>query len=159
MASLWPQGLVYTGSFSQVLVPGFRLGCVVAPTPLMAKLVQAKQAADLHSPTFNQHVVRKLLSDRLLDAHLPRLRAHYRAQAQALYAALTQYLQPLGVCWNQPAGGMFVWLQLPEQHNAQALLTRALSQGVAFVPDQAIFHIPQRTEQRLLASELLHHAM
>ena len=46
MASLWPQGLVYTGSFSQVLVPGFRLGCVVAATPLMAKLVQAKQAAN-----------------------------------------------------------------------------------------------------------------
>ena len=150
MSSLWPEGVAYTGSFSKVLVPGFRLGYVVAPPPLMAKLVQAKQAADLHSPTFNQHVVLKLLSDGLLDAHLPSLRAHYRAQAQALHAALTQHLQPLGVCWNQPAGGMFVWLQLPQRLSAQQLLSHALAQDVAFVPGQAFFTAPSEADKACL---------
>jgi 2-aminoadipate transaminase len=142
MASLWPQGVVYTGSFSKVLAPGFRLGYVVAPPALMAKLVQAKQAADLHSPTFNQQVVLKVLSDGLLDAHLPMLRARYQTQALALHAALTQHLQPLGVRWNQAAGGMFLWLQLPHALNAQQLLPRALAEGVAFVPGQAFYTSP-----------------
>ena len=95
-------------------------------------------------------MVRKLLSDRLLDAHLPRLRAHYRAQAQALYAALTQHLQPLGVCWNQPAEGMFLWLQLPQRMSAQQLLSHALAQGVAFVPGQAFFTAPSEADKACL---------
>ena len=142
MASLWPEGVVYTGSFSKVLVPGFRLGYIVAPSVLMTKLVQAKQAADLHSPSFNQHVVLKVLQDGLLGAHLPSLRQRYSAQAQALHAALTRHIQPLGGRWNQPAGGMFLWLQLPDGISAQTLLPQALAHGVAFVPGQAFYPAP-----------------
>ncbi len=134
----WPEGVIYLGSFSKILAPGLRLGYLVAPPALYPKLLQAKQAADLHTPGFNQRVVVEVIKDGFLDRHVPTIRARYKAQRDAMMAALTQHMAGLDVRWNAPVGGMFVWLRLPDDGkgglDAQALLPKAVEAGMAFVP-------------------------
>ena len=131
--SLAPERTVYMGSFSKVLAPGLRLGYVIAPPALRAKLVQAKQATDLHTATLSQMAVYDVVKDGFLDTHIPTIRKLYREQCTAMLAALTHYM-PEGVRWNTPRGGMFLWAELPKGIDATAVLARAVEQNVAFVP-------------------------
>ena len=142
-----PEGCVYLGSFSKVLAPGLRLGFLVAPQALYPKLLQAKQAADLHSPSFNQRMVAEVMKDGFLDRHVPTIRALYKSQRNAMLAALEREMAGLDVQWNTPAGGMFLWARLPVGVDAVELLPRAVDKGVAFVPGSAFFadHADPRT--------------
>ena len=137
-----PDGCIYLGSFSKVLAPGLRLGFLVAPKPLYPKLLQAKQAADLHSPGFNQRMIAEVMKDGFLDRHVPTIRALYKAQRDAMLAALKREMADLDVQWNTPDGGMFLWLRLPHGVDATQLLPRAVDKGVAFVPGAAFFAGP-----------------
>ena len=129
-----PDGCIYMGSFSKVLAPGLRLGFLVAPKAIYPKLLQAKQAADLHTPGFNQRVVAEVIKDGFLDRHVPTIRALYQQQRDTMLAALAHEMAGLDVQWTRPAGGMFLWVRLPEGVNAQALLPEAVERNVAFVP-------------------------
>jgi 2-aminoadipate transaminase len=129
-----PDGCIYLGSFSKVLSPGLRLGYLIAPAAVAPKLLQAKQAADLHTPGFNQRIVAEVLRDGFLQRHVPTIRDLYRRQRDAMLAALTRELAALGVSWNSPQGGMFLWARLPEGLDAAQLLPLAVARGVAFVP-------------------------
>lgn len=133
-----PDGCVYLGSFSKVLAPGLRLGFLVAPKGIYPKLLQAKQAADLHSPSFNQRMVSEVMQGGFLDRHVPTIRALYKAQRDAMLEALQREM-PRGVQWNSPDGGMFLWAQLPPGLNAVDLLPSAVDAGVAFVPGAAFY--------------------
>jgi 2-aminoadipate transaminase len=134
-----PDGCIYLGSFSKVLAPGLRLGFLVAPAPMYPKLLQAKQAADLHSPGFNQRMVAEVMKDGFLDRHVPTIRALYKSQRDAMLAALKREMAGLDVQWNSPVGGMFLWVRLPAGVDAIELLPRAVDKGVAFVPGSAFF--------------------
>src|SRR5438105_468306 len=134
-----PEGCVYLGSFSKVLAPGLRLGFVVAPKAVYPQLLQAKQAADLHSPGFNQRMVSEVMRDGFLDRHVPTIRALYKSQRDAMLAALKREMQGLDVQWNTPDGGMFLWARLPQGMSAIELLPKAVDQGVAFVPGAAFY--------------------
>jgi 2-aminoadipate transaminase len=138
LASRWPEGTVYLGSFSKVLAPGLRLGYVIAPPAMMPKLLQAKQAADLHTPGFNQRVVHEVIRDGFLRDHVPTIRARYKQQRDAMRAALEAHLPP-GCRWNVPSGGMFFWVDLPAGVDATALLPKAVDLGMAYVPGAAFF--------------------
>ena len=138
LAAHAPDQVLYLGSFSKVLAPGLRLGYVVAPKPLYPKLLQAKQAADLHTPGFNQRVVYEVIKDGFLDRHVPTIRARYKAQRDAMKAALEQHL-PAGCRWQLPEGGMFFWVELPEGLDTLALLPKAVEAGVAYVPGAAFY--------------------
>jgi 2-aminoadipate transaminase len=142
-----PDGCIYLGSFSKVLAPGLRLGYVIAPKAIMPKLLQAKQAADLHSPSFNQRMVSEVLKDGFIDRHVPTIRALYKAQCHAMLDALSKEMAGLDVQWNSPDGGMFLWVRLPEGMNAVELLPKAVDKGVAFVPGAAFYadHADPRT--------------
>ncbi len=129
---------IYLGSFSKVLAPGLRLGYVVAPRVLYPKLLQAKQAADLHTPGFNQRVVYEVIKDGFLRDHVPTIRARYKLQRDAMAAALKTHM-PAGCRWNTPAGGMFFWLNLPPHIDATALLPQAVAAGMAYVPGTTFF--------------------
>jgi 2-aminoadipate transaminase len=130
---------VYLGSFSKVLAPGLRLGFLVAPPALFPKLLQAKQAADLHSPSFNQRMAAEVMKDGFLERHIPTIRALYKSQRDAMLAALGREMKGLDVTWNSPAGGMFLWARLPEGVDAVELLPRAVDRNVAFVPGAAFY--------------------
>ena len=134
LAARNPDGCVYLGSFSKVLAPGLRLGFMVAPRMLYPKLLQAKQAADLHSPGFNQRMVAEVMKDGFLDRHVPTIRALYKSQRDAMVAALQREMRGLDVRWNSPDGGMFLWARLPQGMDATELLPKAVDKGVAFVP-------------------------
>ncbi|WOB08077.1 PLP-dependent aminotransferase family protein [Piscinibacter gummiphilus] len=138
LASRWAEGTVYLGSFSKVLAPGLRLGYVIAPKPLFPKLLQAKQAADLHTPGFNQRVVHEVIRGGFLHQHVPTIRARYKAQRDAMAASLQAHL-PASCHWNTPQGGMFFWLTLPDGVDATALLPKAVALGMAYVPGAAFF--------------------
>ena len=138
LASRWSEGSVYLGSFSKVLAPGLRLGYVIAPHALMPKLLQAKQAADLHTPGFNQRVVYEVIRNGFLDHHVPTIRTRYKAQRDAMRAALEAHM-PKGCRWAVPSGGMFFWIELPEGVDAAALLPKAVALGMAYVPGAAFF--------------------
>jgi 2-aminoadipate transaminase len=129
-----PEGCIYLGSFSKVLAPGLRLGFIVAPKAVHPKLLQAKQAADLHSPGFNQRMVAEVMKDGFLDRHVPTIRALYKSQRDAMLVALKREMQGLDVQWNTPGGGMFLWARLPQGMSAIELLPKAVDKGVAFVP-------------------------
>jgi 2-aminoadipate transaminase len=140
---------VYLGSFSKVLAPGLRLGYIVAPKRLYPKLLQAKQAADLHTPGFNQRVVHEVIKDGFLNQHVPTIRARYREQRDAMAAALARHM-PEGTEWQLPHGGMFFWLRLPEGCDAMGLLPTAVAAGVAYVPGAAFYaHAPDPRTLRL----------
>jgi 2-aminoadipate transaminase len=135
-----PEGCVYLGSFSKVLAPGLRLGFMVLPKALYPKILQAKQAADLHTPSFNQRIASEVMQGNFLDRHVPVIRALYKSQRDAMLAALSREMpvtpgdEDASVTWNSPAGGMFLWVRLPVGMNAVALLPKAVDKNVAFVP-------------------------
>ncbi len=149
ISALAGDGAIYLGSFSKVLAPGLRLGYVVAPPALLPKLLQAKQAADLHTPGFNQRVAHEVIRNGFLDTHLPQVRARYKAQRDAMRAALDKHL-PAGCRFNVPAGGMFFWVELPQELDAVALLPMAVDAGMAYVPGSPFYcHAPRMNTLRL----------
>lgn len=130
--------VLYCGTFSKTVVPGLRLGWVAAPLPVIRRLVLIKQASDLHSASLSQMVMHEVVQEVLPQALEP-IRRTYRARRDAMLAALADAMPP-GVTWTQPAGGMFIWLTLPEAIDAAQLLRRAITEArVAFVPGRA-FH-------------------
>ena len=137
LSSRLPDQCIYLGSFSKVLAPGLRMGFMVAPPAVFPKLLQAKQASDLHSPGFNQRVIAEVMQGDFLEHHIPKIRALYKKQRDAMLMALKEQM-PAGVRWNTPEGGMFLWVTLPSVNGkpmrAVDLLPVAVAQGVAFVP-------------------------
>jgi 2-aminoadipate transaminase len=130
--------VIYLSTFSKTLAPGLRLGWIIAPEEVIRKLVQAKQGADLHTSTFTQMVAYEVARGGFLDRHVRFIRNVYRERRDAMLNALERYF-PEGVRWTRPAGGLFLWVILPEHLNTTELLAEAIAERVAFVPG-APFH-------------------
>jgi 2-aminoadipate transaminase len=133
-----PGQVVSTGSFSKILAPGLRLGWIRTDASLLAAVVVAKQAADLHTSTVDQAAAAHYLAAGRLDGAVARMREEYRRRRDALLAGLPDALPP-GSRWTRPDGGMFVWATLPDGWDTTALLPRALDHDVAFVPGAPFF--------------------
>jgi 2-aminoadipate transaminase len=131
---------VSVSSLSKVLAPGLRIGFLRAPEALLGPLTVAKQAADLHTSTVDQHAARNSLQTDHLDEHIDHIRAEYRRRRDALLGGLAHAL-PEGATFNRPAGGMFVWARLPKGWDAGELLVAALRHDVAFVPGAPFYAI------------------
>ena len=136
--SMNAEQVVYMGSFSKVLAPGLRVGYLIAPEALHRKLVQAKQAADLHTPSFTQRIVHESIKDGFLDTHIPTIRKLYGERCTAMLAAMSKHF-PASVTWNRPEGGMFIWVRLPQGMDSVQLLQKAIVANVAFVPGAPFF--------------------
>ncbi|MEU3429145.1 PLP-dependent aminotransferase family protein [Streptomyces gardneri] len=129
---------VLLGSFSKVMAPGLRLGFLRAPAGLRRACVIAKQAADLHTSSIDQAAAARYLRDSDLDAHVAGMRAAYQERRDAMLEGLPAAL-PEGSRWNRPEGGMFIWVNLPDGHDATALLKTAVGHEVAYVPGAPFF--------------------
>ncbi|MEY4912050.1 MAG: hypothetical protein RL761_1713, partial [Pseudomonadota bacterium] len=116
LTARYPEGSIYCGSFSKILAPGLRLGFMVMPPELYPKMLQAKQAADLHTPSLNQRILHELLASDFIPKHTPSIRALYKEKLETMQAALTREFSgelAQSVTWNKPIGGMFLWVTLP----------------------------------------------
>jgi 2-aminoadipate transaminase len=131
--------VIRTGSFSKVLMPGLRVGWVMAATPVIDKLVQAKQAADLHTSSLSQLIASELVRNGFLDTFIPLLQKTYCERRDTMLAALGRHLSGMAT-WTEPEGGMFLMVNLPKGIDAAKLLPLALEQKVAFVPGEE-FHL------------------
>jgi 2-aminoadipate transaminase len=129
---------IYLGTFSKVLAPGLRVGWVVAPRPLIARLVMAKQGADLHTDSVAQRAILHYLRHNDLSAQIERLRAVYRERRDAMLSTMARCF-PAGVRFTHPEGGLFTWVTLPEGCDGRAILRDAVQARVAFVPGEAFF--------------------
>lgn len=144
LAAHAPEQVIYLGSFSKILAPGLRVGYLVTPRgqhaeALRAKLLQAKQASDLHTPGLNQRLIMRLLETGFdLDRHLDTVRARYRAQRDAMADALRRHL-PEACTWRLPQGGMFFWVHVPAHIDTGQRLAQAVAAGVAYVPGASFY--------------------
>lgn len=139
VASFDDAGLVvFLGTFSKILAPGLRLGWVTAEKETLRRFVLAKQGADLHTSSLTQLLAARFMLQHDLDSHIARLCEVYRGRRNTMLAALDENLPP-EVHYTRPAGGLFLWVELPDGMGARDLLSRALEERVAFVPGECFF--------------------
>ncbi len=145
--------VVYLGTFSKTIAPGLRVGWIAAPPVLVPLLHSAKEGADIHNERITTRTVCHA-ADGFLDDHLTAARAVYRRRRDGLLAALRERMPP-GVRWTEPAGGFFVWVELPPGMDADALLPVAAEHGVSYLPGAWFFPAaPERNTLRLNFSTL-----
>ncbi len=130
--------VLYLSTFSKTLAPGLRLGWIVAPADVVAKLVQLKQGADLHTSTFTQVVAYEVAKDGFLDDHVKLIRKVYRERRDVMLDALKRNF-PSEVKWTHPKGGLFLWVTLPAGMDCNSLFQAALKENVAFVPGDCFY--------------------
>ncbi|AFK21876.1 PLP-dependent aminotransferase family protein [Pyrococcus sp. ST04] len=130
--------VLYLGTFSKILAPGFRLGWIAGEPHFIRKLEIAKQSVDLCTNAFGQVVAWRYLEGGYLEKHIPKIIEFYRPRRDAMLEALEEYM-PDGITWTKPDGGMFVWVTLPEKIDTKVMLEKAISKGVAYVPGEAFY--------------------
>ena len=130
--------VLFLGSFSKELCPGIRISWVVGPTDIIQLLVQAKQSADLHSSSFGQMVVHRVIQGGFLDEHVENIKNVYRKRRDLMLRLMEAHF-PKSMSWTQPEGGLFIWVRLPEHMVAAKLLQACIERNVAFVPGQPFF--------------------
>jgi 2-aminoadipate transaminase len=133
-----PERTIYLSTFSKTLAPGLRLAWVVAPKPLIARLVQAKQGADLHTGTFVQMVTHDICQSGFLRQHVRTLRRAYRQRRDAMVDSMTEHFPP-EVTWTVPQGGLFLWVRASDMINTRDFLPKAVEEKVAYVPGFAFY--------------------
>lgn len=139
-----PDNVVYLGSFSKTFAPGLRVGWVLAPHGVREKLVLAAESATLCPPTFSQAVVSRYLATHDWRGQVKAYREVYRERRDAMLTALAQYM-PEGCRWTRPDGGFYVWLTAPEGVDTKAMLPRAVTERVAYVPGTAFYATSPRS--------------
>ena len=146
--------IVYLSSFSKILAPGLRTAFILGPEDLLAKVEILKQSANLCGSGLDQRIILACLQRGLIEEQKARIRPYYRGKRDAMLAALEAEM-PAGTRWTRPAGGLFVWLTLPEGMDAEALIEAAVDKGVAYVPGEPFFvdGTGQRTMRLTFAKE------
>lgn len=135
-------GTVLLRSFSKISFPGLRVGWALGPKPLIERLRNAKEAADLHTDQLSQAVLLEFVESGRLEAHRARVVAAGSESLAATLAACREHL-PTGARWTQPEGGMNVWVRLPAPLDSSELLQRAQQEGVAYLPGR-YFEVSRR---------------
>lgn len=142
-AQLRRSAWIHTGTLSKTLLPGLRVGYLIASPELLKPLRALKQAADLHTCRISQWQVLQWLGSARYDHHLAEVRAFYRERRDGFALALARHFADLAD-WHVPQGGLFFWLRLKTPLDTRTLLDAALAQDVAFMPGEPFFAEPDR---------------
>lgn len=137
LRSMDDDGVVYLGSFSKTFAPGYRVGWIVAPHAVREKLVIASEASILCPSAFSQMAVSSYLDTCDWKSQIKSFQSLYRERRDAMIGALTDQLPEMS--WNVPTGGFYVWAQLPEGLDSKAMLPRAVTARVAYVPGTGFY--------------------
>ncbi|MDH0749707.1 PLP-dependent aminotransferase family protein [Pseudomonas sp. GD03842] len=132
---------IYTGTVSKTLMPGLRVGFLIASPDLFPHLLKLKQAADLHTNRVGQWQALQWIGSERYAQHLDELRTFYRTRRDQFEAALQRHFSDLAQ-WNSPQGGLFFWLKLNQTLDTRTVLNAALAQNVAFMPGEPFFTDP-----------------
>ncbi len=133
-----PDNVIYVSTLSKVFAPGLRIGFCVAPELIRKWLVLVKQGTDLHTSTFNQALAAEYLTGGYLEQHLPKILDIYRPRQEAMLNALETWF-PDGFNWSRPNGGMFVWVEGPEEMDMEEVYWKAVARNAAFVPGKFFY--------------------
>lgn len=134
---------IYTGTVSKTLLPGLRVGYLIASPDLFPHLLKLKQSADLHTNRIGQWQALQWIGTEKYQQHLSELRGFYRERRDAFQAALERHFSDLAD-WNMPQGGLFFWLTLKQPLDTRTLLNEALANDVAFMPGEPFFPEPDK---------------
>ena len=129
--------VVYLGSFSKILAPGFRVGYVLAPPAIREKLVLAQESAILCPSMFSQSMISEYLSNSDWQGQIDTFRGVYRERRDAALEAMSEYLPKLST--TQPDGGFYLWITLPDGIDSKAMLPLAVKELVAYTPGTAFY--------------------
>lgn len=132
---------IYTGTVSKTLLPGLRVGYLIATPDLYPYLLRLKQSADLHTNRIGQWQALQWLGTEQYRRHLTELRHFYRLRRDAMQAALEEHFADLAD-WETPQGGLFFWLRLKRPVDTRTLLDPALDRNVVFMPGEPFFVEP-----------------
>jgi DNA-binding transcriptional MocR family regulator len=140
LKALDERGLViHASGFSKILLPGTRIGYLIADGMLRDRVAHVKQAADVCTPGLNQRAMQVYLASGALIGHLNRVRSELRQRCETACAAARRSLPP-GSQWVEPSGGLYLWVRLPDDGpTAAELYVTAIQHGVAYAPG-ALFH-------------------
>jgi 2-aminoadipate transaminase len=124
--------VIYLSTFSKTLAPGFRVAWVAAPAPIVERFDTAKQSMDLMCGILDQRVVHQSIVRGVLERQAAPLRALYRHRRDVMEQILREQFGDR-LSWIRPRGGFFLWVKLPPGFECEALLAKAMEQGVIFV--------------------------
>jgi 2-aminoadipate transaminase len=130
--------VIYLGTFSKILAPGFRLGWMLAGPEVMEVLMHGKQPSDLHTGMAQQMATYEVAKGGFVDQHVERIKDFYRERRDVMLRSIAEHF-PADAHYTRPAGGLFVWAELPPDIDTRELLLDAIEEKVAFVPGQG-FH-------------------
>jgi 2-aminoadipate transaminase len=130
--------VIYIGTFSKVLAPGFRLAWVIASEEIINKFALTKQSSDLCSNMFVQYIAYEYIKGGYLDKQIQHIKQLYRHKRDVMIKALEKYF-PEGAKWTVPGGGMFLWVTLPKNVNTRLMFKRAVAKKVAYVVGDAFY--------------------
>jgi GntR family transcriptional regulator/MocR family aminotransferase len=139
LKALDPGGrVIYVSTFSKILMPGLRVGFLVAEGPVYKSLVDFKRVNDLATSTLVQRALEAYVTVGRYQSHLRRSCQIFRKRRDAMLSAIQRYL-PADICLDPPQGGLFIWLQLPGNVTSEKLLPLAREEGVSFAPGSGFF--------------------
>ncbi|MGF0241374.1 PLP-dependent aminotransferase family protein [Rhodococcus sp. IEGM1300] len=139
---------IYTGTVSKTLLPGLRVGYLIASPDLFGHLLKLKQSADLHTNRIGQWQALQWIGTHKYEQHLSELRGFYRERRDGFQCALQTHFSDLAD-WNVPQGGLFFWLTLKQPLDTRTLLNAALANDVAFMPGEPFFPDPDSNQGHL----------
>jgi 2-aminoadipate transaminase len=143
LKSLGKDLVIQLGTISKIISPGLRIGWIAASSEVMPMFEKMKQGTDLHTNTFAQYVMVEYVKDGRLDKHIDEIKAAYGERRGVMIKAMQEYF-PENVKWTEPEGGLFLWVELPQEISATDLLQEALKQKVAYVPGKPFYPYEDR---------------
>jgi GntR family transcriptional regulator / MocR family aminotransferase len=142
LKTLDPGGrVIYIGTFSKMLMPGLRVGFLVAEGPIFNRLVNLKRVSDLTTSTLMQRTLDVYVNVGQYQAHVRRSCRLYRIRRDTMLAAIRRDL-PVTIQVIPPQGGLFIWLRLPNGLSCLDLLPLAAAAGVEYSPGTRFFPTP-----------------